>query len=132
MLFGTAKRLSKKNHIDLEIEGQQVNHTSSYYYLGNDLDQSLNLNDNFDKTYKRVNGRLNLLKKMRKCLNVEAAYKIFEMVILPLLLYSSLINLQLYSTSQKRRLCLIKKRDRQIIGGAKNVGSIEKPMKKSV
>jgi len=66
---------------------------------------------------------------MRMYLNIEAAYKIFEMVILPLLLYSSLINLQL-STTQRRRLCSIERRAKQIIGGTKKVGSIEKLMKK--
>jgi len=64
MLFGTAQRLSKKNHTELEIESQQINCTGSYCCLGNELNQSLNLNDNFEKAYKRASGRLNL-KKMR-------------------------------------------------------------------
>ena len=102
MLFGTSKRIGSKI-IDIEMKNTKINHTTEYCYLGNLLDPSLNMNQNFEKGYKKASGRLNLLAKMRSYLCVEAALKIFEMVIVPVLLYSSLIHLQLMKT-QKRKL----------------------------
>ena len=67
MLFGTAKRLSKKKTIQL-----QINEEKSYCYLGNEQDPTLNLNNNFEKSYKKASGRLNLLRKMRPYLNIDA------------------------------------------------------------
>ena len=84
--------------MSIEIDGVPVHHVDSYVYLGNQLDSKLNLNDNFDKAYKKATGRLNLLTNLRSFLNFEAAYKIFEMVIAPIVLYSLLIHLQLTST----------------------------------
>ena len=59
VLFGTAKRLSKqtRNSLSIEIDGVPVHHVDSYVYLGNQLDSKLNLNDNFDKVYKKATGR---------------------------------------------------------------------------
>ena len=130
MLFGTAKRLANNNNIHLELNGQPINNTKSYCYLGNQIDSTLTLNDNFDKTYKKACGRLHLLDKMREYLNVDAAYKVFEMVIMPLLLYSTLINLQTTAT-QQQKLSSIERRARRIIGGDNKIFSITKRMKKS-
>lgn len=79
VLFGTSKRLSRKNTkntIQLAMQGQPIHHSTSYIYLGNELDSSLTLVDNFEKSYKKAAGRLNLLRKMRPFLSFEAAYKI--------------------------------------------------------
>ena len=118
VLFGTVKLLSKqtRNSLSIEIDGVPVHHVDSYVYLGNQLDSKLNLNDNFDKAYKKATGRLNLLTKLRSFLNFEAAYNIFEMVIAPIVLYSSLIHLQLTST-QKRKLQSLSNRAEKIVGG---------------
>ena len=129
MLFGTAKRLSKNNSIQLTMEGQPIQHTNSYTYLGIELDPSLTLNGNFDKAYKKASGRLSLLQKMRSYLNVEAAYNIFEMVIAPLLLYSSLINLMI-TTTQQKKLLSIEKRANHIIGGRIKIHGTKGRMKK--
>ena len=40
-----------------------INTTSSYRYLGVNLDSSLNLESHFDKMYKRAAGRFNLLRE---------------------------------------------------------------------
>ena len=128
MLFGTSKRIGKKT-IDIGMNCTKINHTTSYCYLGNTLDPSLTLNQNFDKAYKKASGRLNLLEKMRSFLSVEAAFKIFEMVIVPVLLYSSLIHLQLTKT-QAKKFESIERRAKKIIGGENRICGIERRVKK--
>ena len=107
----------------------KINHTMSYCYLGNELDPSLTLSHNFDKAYKKASGRMNLLAKIRPFLSVEAAFKIFEMVIVPVLLYSSLIHLQLTAT-QAKKFKSIERRAKIIIGGEKKICGLERRAKK--
>ena len=81
------------------------------------------------KAYKKASGRLNLLSKMRCYLNTEAARKIYEMVIVPILTYSTLINLKMTPTRQQK-LKSIETRAKRIIGGGVDVTSIYGIMKK--
>ena len=120
--FGTAKRLSKKKTIQLQINEEKINHTESYCYLGNELDLTLNRNNK--KSYKKVSGRLNLLRKMRPYLNIDAAHKIYEMVIVPIILYSTFLHAQPTST-QQRKLSSLEKRAKAMIGGNRKLRSIE-------
>ena len=125
MLFGTAKRLAQQNEkLNIEINGRPVHHTTSYTYLGNHLDSKLNLNSNFEKKYKKVS----LLSKMRQYLNVDAALKVYEMVIVPIILYSSLIHLKL-TTIQLKKLSSLDSRAKKIIGGTVSIKSISSRMK---
>ena len=95
MLFETTKRLSKKKTIQLQINEEKINPTKSYCYLEeNELDLTLNLNNNFEKSYKKASGRVNLLRKMRPYLNIDVAHKIYEMVIVPIILYSTFLHAQ--------------------------------------
>ena len=131
MLFGTSKRLSmsSKSSLNISYNGSNILETNSYTYLGNVLDPCLTLNDNFERSYKKASGRLNLLMKMRRFLNIEAATKIYEMVIMPILTYGSLISLKINRT-QQQKLQSIERRATQIIGGNTIVPSIEGTIKK--
>ena len=130
MLFGTAKRIGNKL-LKINLHGHVINHTTTYCYLGNELDPTLSMSNNFDKSYKKASGRLSLLTKMRPFLNADATAKIYEMVIVPVLLYSTLIHLQITAT-QKRKFQSIDRRAKKIIGGGNNVCGIERMrMKKS-
>ena len=64
MIFGTAKRLNVLNgrRLALTVNGTLINTTSSYKYLGVNLDSFLNLESHCDKMYKRAAGRFNLLR----------------------------------------------------------------------
>ena len=126
MLFGTAKRIGDKS-LKIVLDNHEINHTTTYCYLGNELDPTLTMANNFDKSYKKASGRLSLLSKMRLFLNAEAASKIYEMVIVPILLYSTLIHLNITET-QRRKFSSIERRAKNIIGG--DVYSIEKMRKK--
>ena len=70
LLFGTAQRIRKCTEPLCTLhENGQINITSTYKYLGVQLDSSLNLNSDFDAKYKKASGRLQLLPKIRKHLD---------------------------------------------------------------
>ena len=62
------------------------------------MDPCLNLNDFFDKSYKKASSRLKLLYKMRPYLTTLATMKIYNMMIVTILTYNSLVNLKLTRT----------------------------------
>ena len=92
MVFGTAKRLSMVNR-DLVVQypHHTVSVTTSYRYLGVDLDPALTFNDYFASSYKKATGRLHLLNKLRYQLNTKSAVAIYKSLILPVLTYCSLL-----------------------------------------
>ena len=65
MLFGTAPALRKqKNKMNITYDTlKTITVTTSYKYLGVEIDASLNMNTNFMKTYKKANSKLRLLNK---------------------------------------------------------------------
>ena len=62
-----------------------MSNATTYKYLGNQLDRNLNLDENFERAYRKACSRLHLLAKLRCHLITLAAMKIFDMVIMPLL-----------------------------------------------
>ena len=104
-----------------------MNNATTYKYLGNQLDRNLNLDENFEREYRKASGRLHLLTKLRCYLIALAAMKISDMVIMPLLTCSSIINLKLTKT-QSDKLLSLECRASRIIG--KKVKSIECIIKK--
>ena len=104
-----------------------MNNATTYKYLGNQLDRNLNLDENFEREYRKASGRLHLLTKLRCYLIALAAMKISDMVIMPLLTCSSIINLKLTKT-QSDKLLSLECRASRIIG--KKVKSIECTIKK--
>ena len=101
MPFGTTKRLSTVNNFNVFYRFNIINQVNSYVYLGNTIDSSLNLNKNFGKKYKKASGRMRLLTKVRPYLNHAAAFDIFNMMIIPLLTYCSIINLNCTLTHKR-------------------------------
>ena len=106
---------------------QQVNNTNCYTYLGHTIEGTLNLNSDFESSYKRVATRLKLLSKLRGYLNQDSAMKIYVATIVPIMRYC--LGLKLYlSTTQSSMLTSLERRASRIIG--KKVNSIEHEMKK--
>ena len=104
MLFGTAKNIAKQpKTLNVIYRNKSINATISYKYLGVDIDRSLNLNSNFDRTYKKACGRLKLLRKIRPFLNVTAAKAIYQGMVVPILTYCGILNLNV-SKSRKDKL----------------------------
>lgn len=72
MLFGTAKRLNILHGAQLEttVNGSTINSTTDYKYLGVYLNSTLNLSTHFDKIYKKADGRVNLLRRIRSSIDM--------------------------------------------------------------
>ena len=103
---------------------EPINVVSIYKYLGNIVDNHLSLNENFNKVYKKASNRLRLLSRMKSYLTSDAGLKIYEMMIIPLVTYSSSIHLN-YNQSQKQKLQSIDRRATNIIDNGNVTTSIE-------
>ena len=90
MIFSTAKRLNALNgrQLALSVNGTLSNTTSSYKYLGGNLDSSLNLELHLDKMYKIAAGRFNLLRRIRPLIDKTSAEKIYKAMIQPVFTYN--------------------------------------------
>ena len=84
MLFGTTKRLKTAGEIDVLYNNQRINFTETYKYLGNIVDHHLNFSENFEKSYKKANSRLRLLKRIRCYLTSKAARLVYITMIIRL------------------------------------------------
>ena len=95
MIFGTAKRLNALNgrKLALSLNGTLIKTTSSYKYLGVNLDSSLNLKLHFEKMYKRTAGRFNLLRRIRPLIDKTSAEKIYKAMIQPVFMYCGTLGL---------------------------------------
>ncbi|KAK2552043.1 hypothetical protein P5673_027065 [Acropora cervicornis] len=122
MIFGTAKRLNALN-------GTLINTTSSYKYLGVNLDSSLNLKLHFEKMYKRTAGRFNLLRRIRPLIDKTSAEKIYKAMIQPVFTYRGTLGL-CWSRSRKSRIESIERQSQKVIGGNYQVQTVESLMKR--
>lgn len=88
MLFVTAKRLSLTEKTwEIKFQEHHINVTTSYKYLGIEIEQTLSKSKNFNQSYKKASGRLFLLSKLRHQLNTESATAIFNTTVLPIVTY---------------------------------------------
>ena len=77
-----AKRLSMASKcISIKYYGNVINNAATYKYLGNQLDRNLNIDENFERAYRKASVRLHLLTNLRCHLTSLAAIKIFDMVL---------------------------------------------------
>ena len=107
MLFGTSKRLPKLAvNLNICYGGETLNQTNRYKYLGTLLDPSLSLNDNFNVTYKKASSRLRLLEVLKENLTDKARKCVYQSMVVPLLTYNCIANLNLNRT-QLGRLCSV-------------------------
>ena len=114
MLFGTHQKINKQISLKVFFNGQVINATNSYKYLGIELDQTLHLAKNFQKCFKKASGRLRLLSRVRHLLTPYAAHTLYKAVVLPIVTYCASINICSTDT-QKRKLESIKNRGERII-----------------
>ena len=101
-----------------------MSNATTYKYLGNQLDRTLNLDENFKQGYRKASGRLHLLAKLGCHLTTLAAMKIFDLTIMPLLTYNSIINLELTKTQSDKLLSLECRASRIIGKKVKSTGCI--------
>ena len=114
--------------LDVRYKDEAVKVTMSYKYLGYVLDPFLTLRKDFEDAYKRASNRLRLLARLRDQLTSEIAYKIYEMMIVPILTYSGTVKL-LFTNTQLERLTSIERRAKEIIGSEREIPSLDKLIK---
>ena len=103
MLFGTSKCLSSiTKTLEIKYEQNYINVTTSYKYLGIEIDATLSMSKHFDRSYKKASGRLFLLSKLRHQLNVVSAAAIFNTMVIPIVTYCCLLSLHVTRTQQSR------------------------------
>ena len=103
MLFGSSQRLKKDgNLLNVIYEGNKINFVTQYNYLGTIIDNHLNLNENFNRQYKRASARLRLLERLRPYLTVDATIKVYLSMIVPIMTYSSTIRIPCNGTQCKK------------------------------
>ena len=94
MIFGTAKQLAMLNRgLKVKYQHHTVNVTSSYRYLGVDVDPSLTFSDYFMTLYKKAIGCLHLLNKLRFKLDTKEVVTIYKSLIIPVLTYCSVLSI---------------------------------------
>ena len=93
MLLGTSQKLAKLPwSIIIQYKLGRINVTTTYTYLGIELDSSLNLNSHYENSMKKASGRLNLLSKLRNQMDSKTAESIYKVMVLPMFNYCSLLN----------------------------------------
>jgi len=103
LLFGTAQRIQKCTELlCISHENGQISITSTYKYLGVQLDSSLNLNSDFDAKNKKASGRLRIPAKIRNHLDIESTKAIYRSMVLPVLTYCGILNLKLTRTQENK------------------------------
>ena len=116
LLFGTAKRLSEESspRINIKINGELVNHTLQYKYLGVLLDQHLTFHEQVRTVYHKTSTRLNLLKRVRHNLTTYAAERVYLNMIQQIITYCPSAYLGL-STHLKEKLQSVQDRGKKIV-----------------
>ena len=83
-------------------EGNKINFVTRYNYLGTIIDNHLNLNENFNRSYKHASTRLRLSECLRPYLTVDATIKVYLSMIVPIMTYSSTIQIPSNDTQCKK------------------------------
>jgi hypothetical protein len=123
MLFGTCKKLAMQpESLNVTFAHQNVQHTTSYKYLGIEVDSTLKLNTHFNSAYKRSTSKLRIFSKLRPYMNVKCARTIYQSMILPLFTYCGTLQLN-YTETHKKRLESFHYRALNLINTSENIPS---------
>ena len=133
LLFGTRRRLNMLHgKLALKFGPFEINSTDNYKYLGSAIDESLTLSKNFNRSYKKASSRLCVLNALRSNLDNKTSTLIYTAT--PLLMFNSIINLNL-TVTQINRLISLDNRAKRITSNIKITplhGSIRKHANKIV
>ena len=122
MLIGTSQKLKKSENFNLSYNNIDINNTHSYTYLGCTVDYKLLLNENFQKSYKKTSNRLRLLSALRRHMDSHTSTAIYNAMIIPLMSFNNIIDLNFNDTQRKKFTSLHKRA--QIVTGNNNINKI--------
>ena len=119
LLFSTRRRLNMLHgKFALKFSPFEINSTNNYKYLGSVIDESLTLSENFNRSYKKASSRLRLLNALRPNLDDKTSTLIYTTMVTPLLMFNSIINLNL-TVTQINRLTSLDNRAKRITNNIK-------------
>ena len=99
LIFGTRRRLILLHgKLALKFGPFEINSTDNYKYLGSVTDENLILSENFNCNYKKASSRLRLLNALRPNLDDKTNALIYTTMVTLLLMFNSIINLNLTVT----------------------------------
>ena len=87
MLFGTRQRLNNNESPEVHLDGKAVNRVTSSKYIGVILDECLFFNKHISYVKSKISRRLGLLTRLRGCLTMDAANRIYSSMISPIFHY---------------------------------------------
>ena len=94
--------------------GSPINVTTSYTYLGTEIDHHLNMNEQFNKVYKSMSSKLHLLKKLRQNLLFEEAKSVYKSMVVSIFSFDCIVNLNI-SRSKIEELSSIRRRASSVV-----------------
>ena len=104
-------------------EGDKINFVTQYKCLGTITDNHLNLNENFNRSYKRASTRLRLLERLRPCITVDTTIKVYLSMIVPNMTRSSTKRIPCYDTQCKKLQSLDRRANFIIKSTVTSIGS---------
>jgi hypothetical protein len=91
MVIGTAQRLLGIDRLNVQINGQRVEHVQFFKYLGAFFDSSLTWEHHIDKIKAKISQRLGVLKRTRPFISPETSKLLYNAMVLPLFDYIDVI-----------------------------------------
>ena len=89
-----ARRLFNDCHIDLVLNGTLLNLCKQYKYLGVYLDETMNMESNFNYIFKRLSYKIFQFTKFRQYLDTKTRVLVYKQTIMPLAEYAGyMLNL---------------------------------------
>ena len=116
MIFGTSQKLRKEGNPELTISvgANQIRSTSSYKYLGVQLDATHSFNQHLNCVLKKTAGKMKVLKKVRSSLTLHAAQAFYQFMIAPTMTYCHFVYLEL-SNSYLAKFQLVENQAKKVI-----------------
>ena len=120
ILFDLTQQSKKGgNLLNVMYEGNKIIFVTQYNYLATIIDNHLNLNKNFNLSYKHVSTRL----RLRLYLTVDATIKVYLSMIFPIMTYSSTIRIPCNDTQCKKLQSLDRRANFIIKATVTSIGS---------
>ena len=114
LLFVNRRRLNMLyGKLALRFGPFEIKSTNNYKYLGSVIDESLTLSENFNRNHKKASSRLRLLNALRPNLDDKTSTLIYTTMVTHLLMFNSIINLNL-TVTQINRLTSLGNRAKRI------------------
>jgi hypothetical protein len=130
MVLGTEKRLQNDDtDLNVKYKATTVSQLTSYKYLGILINNTLTFKEHLNRSYKKASTGLRLLERIKDHLTPDARRKVYQMMILPLLTYSSGVDLE-KTDGQVKLFSSIERRAKNIIDDGKIVNNIHNEITK--